>query len=200
MRNKAIYENIRASPAHIYRQVIWLLNVISAAHPFISSSPEDISLRHLGLIPFLWQSRIAVINTLVWSTPSYLFMKLNVDSSSLGNLGYSGDRSIIRDHNGQIKRAFSSFYGFYTNMESEAMALLEGLQLCTAMGFPKMVVNMDSEQLLNLVRQTSPTPWRIDGIIRWVQHEMTKTEFILEHCYKEINSAADAWQKRWLLL
>ena len=70
VRNKAIYENIRASPAHIYRQVIWLLNVIGVAHPFISSSPEDISSCHLGLIPFLRQSRIAMINTLVWFTPS----------------------------------------------------------------------------------------------------------------------------------
>lgn len=55
---------------------------------------------------------------------------------------------------------------------------------------------MDLEQLLNSVQQISPVPWRVDGIIRRIQHELTKAEFILEHCYREINLAVDALAKQ----
>ena len=80
-------------------------------------------------------------------------------------------------------------------MEIEAMALLEGLRLGITMSLPKLVVQMGSKQLLQMVQQTSQVPWRIDTIIRQVRQEISKADVILEHCYRELNSAADALAK-----
>ncbi|XP_027155463.1 uncharacterized protein LOC113782309 [Coffea eugenioides] len=114
------------------------------------------------------QSRRRTGISLSWSLPPFPYVKLNVDGSSLGNPGLTGVGGILRNHTGRVLKAFSTFYGFCTNTEIEAMALLEGLRL---------------------------VPWRIDTIIRQVRQEISKADVILEHCYRELNSAADALTK-----
>nr|XP_027102983.1 uncharacterized protein LOC113724260 [Coffea arabica] len=109
---------------------------------------------------------------------------MNVDGSSLGNPGHSGGGGIIRDHHGQVRSAFSSFYGFRTNMESKAGALLEDLQLCLSLGLTKVIVHMDLVQLLNLLKQVIAMPWKVDVQIRRIRHVLTQAEFVLEHYYR----------------
>ncbi|XP_071912360.1 uncharacterized protein [Coffea arabica] len=194
-RNKAVYEDLRASPAQIRHRIVGLLNDIVNAHPFPSSASQESPLRLLGLnVPAsrLWRTKCF---TLIWSLPPYLDAKLNVDGSFLGNPGSSGDGGILGDHTGRVLMAFSFFYGFCTNMEAKAKALLEGLRQCLTLGLPQLIVQMDSKQLLCMVQQTSVTPWKLDTTIRRVRQLLTTAPVTLELCYRELNSAADALAK-----
>ena len=50
-RNKAVFEDIVLSPAHVRHQVAALLNSIGEAYPLPYSAPQDSTFRHLGLKP-----------------------------------------------------------------------------------------------------------------------------------------------------
>ena len=53
-----------------------------------------------------------------------------MDESSLGNPGYSGGGGVVQDSFGNVLVGFPLAFGIRTNMEAEAMALLEGIKLC----------------------------------------------------------------------
>ncbi|XP_071912312.1 uncharacterized protein [Coffea arabica] len=103
---------------------------------------------------------------------------------------------IIRDQHGHILSAFSSFYGFRTNMQAEAMALLEGLHLCISLGIQYIKVELDSLFLLNVINRESRCPWRIDELIARARVALRQASFELTHCYRETNVAADSLAKR----
>ena len=46
---------------------------------------------------------------------------------------------------------FSTFYSSCANLEAEAWALLEALQVCMTLGYMKVLVEMDSKFLLDVV-------------------------------------------------
>ncbi|XP_027182016.1 uncharacterized protein LOC113780412 [Coffea eugenioides] len=163
--------------------------MIGTAYPFALSGSEDVSLPLLGLPTFSRQPRHKTNLTLTWSLPPFPYVKLKVDGSSLGNPGISGVGGIIRGHHGQVKGAFSSFYGFHTNMEAEAMALLEGLWHCKTLGSTKVIVQMDSQQVLNSVNHTSPSPWRIDGVLRQIRLELATADLATGRSIQQLTNS-----------
>ncbi|XP_071902720.1 uncharacterized protein [Coffea arabica] len=193
-RNQVVYENVFLRPPYICRQIVWHLNAIGAAHPFACAN--DDTWRRLGLLPIFKMPKLLKCIPLVWSSPQYLYSKLNVDGSSLGNPGHSGGGGLVRDYHGQVIAAFSAYYGFCTNMEVESRALLEGLLLCVSLGLVKVIVHMDSEQLLKIVQRTISAPWKLDSLVRQIHEVLSRGEFVLEHSYRETNAVADELAKQ----
>ncbi|XP_027158138.1 uncharacterized protein LOC113759763 [Coffea eugenioides] len=151
-RTKAVFENMVSSPEQACRRIVTLVNLIGEAHPWPYSAPHDPIFCRLGVKVVATQLQRCTCVSLSWSFPPYPYAKLNVDGSSFGNPGFAGGGGILRDHIGRVLRAFSTFYGPRTNMESEAMALLEGLRLSMSLGLPKLIVHMDSKQVLQMVQ------------------------------------------------
>ena len=58
----------------------------------------------------------------------------------------------VRDSHGWVLTAFSSFYGFQTNMKTEAMTLLEGLQLCLSLGLHNVIEKLIPKLCLPLLK------------------------------------------------
>ncbi|KAL3534553.1 hypothetical protein ACH5RR_003014 [Cinchona calisaya] len=75
----------------------------------------------------------------VWTNPLAHSHKVNVDGSSLGNLGHSGGGGVIRDSNGYsffffFLHGFSFYCGKGTKLFAEVKSLLERLKLCVRLG------------------------------------------------------------------
>ena len=62
-------------------------------------------------------------------------VKLSVDGCSRGNPGMATIGGVLRDHQGMVLAAFSSFLGHQSILFTELMALLEGLDLASQLGF-----------------------------------------------------------------
>ena len=81
-------------------------------------------------------------------------------------------------------------------MQAEAMALLEGVQLCVSLGMQYIKVELDSLVLLNVITGEHRCPWRIDEVIARARVVLRQASFELTHCYRETNAAADSLAKR----
>ncbi|XP_027090241.1 uncharacterized protein [Coffea arabica] len=113
----------------------------------------------------------------------------------MGNLGNVGGGGIIRDSYGRVLRSFSSFYGYQTNTKDEAMAMLEGLELCISLGLSNVIVETDLLTLLNTVKRLQRCPWRIHEEVVGISNMLASAMFTLTHCYREINFAASGLAK-----
>ena len=120
---------------------------------------DDGELAHLGLLLCMERKKSVLPRWVAWSRPPIGYVKLNIDGSSLGNPGHSGVGAVFRDSSGNILCGFSWFLGSRTNMEAEAMALLEGLLLSAT--FHSLHVEMDSQVLLNMVNGDGGVTWRL---------------------------------------
>ncbi|XP_027067834.1 uncharacterized protein [Coffea arabica] len=138
----AMYDGAAASPAQVCREVQTLLLSISQVRPFVQVARDDRELAHLGILLRMERRKSVLPRWIAWLRPPIGCIRLNIDGSSLGNPGLSGAGAIFRDSGGNILCGFSWFLGSRTNMEAEAMALLEGLLLSAT--FHSLHVEMDS--------------------------------------------------------
>lgn len=76
------------------------------------------------------------------------FIMLNMDGSSLGNLGRAGAKGLLRDSSGKWISGFSLNLGITSNNVAELGAIWYGLQLALNMGFKFMHVQIDSMVVL----------------------------------------------------
>ncbi|XP_071914064.1 uncharacterized protein [Coffea arabica] len=149
----------------------------------------------MGVLLFIKKTRAIKIFLLLWNSPLPRYVKLNIDESAMGNPGYSGGGGIIHDSYGRVIGAFSSFYGYQTNTKAEAMALMEGLQLCLFLDLCNVIVEMDSLTMLNTVKRLQKCPWRIHGEVIRISGLLAKVEFILTQCYRKVNFTVDGLAK-----
>ncbi|KAG2722809.1 hypothetical protein I3760_02G143800 [Carya illinoinensis] len=82
-----------------------------------------------------------------WFRPKQGWVKLNIDSSSLGNPGSAGAGGVIRDEDGKLLGAFSVFLGQGSNNYAEMRSLLEGIRRCHHLGFYRIEIESDSQLL-----------------------------------------------------
>jgi ribonuclease HI len=78
------------------------------------------------------------------------FFKLNFDSTSKGNLGTVGFREMIRNHQGRIFLLTIRNLGHTTKNATKLWGLTTGLQLALKHHFNKLIVEGDSQIILNL--------------------------------------------------
>ncbi|KAF5444026.1 hypothetical protein F2P56_036533, partial [Juglans regia] len=88
-----------------------------------------------------------------WSPPPKEWVKLNVDESSLGNLGPSGAGGVIWDHSGNLISGFSMSTGVQSNNIAEFMALLQGFRTMIFLGLKKVEIEMDSMLVIEWLKE-----------------------------------------------
>lgn len=108
--------------------------------PKAISRPNDrLSLQvfHLPVLEVCkWQGQ-----WLCWAPPPPGQFKLNMDGSFIND--FCAGSGIIWDSNGQMVRAFLTFYGEGTNMYAEILALQDGLQMCRTLALGLVIVETD---------------------------------------------------------
>ena len=70
-----------------------------------------------------------------WNPPLFGSIKVNVDSSSLGNLSSAGCGGLARDSSGAWLRGFYCSIGVASNLYAELLAILHGLKLARRLGY-----------------------------------------------------------------
>jgi hypothetical protein len=85
-----------------------------------------------------------------WSPPPADFFKLNFDGASKGNPGAAGFGAVIRNQQGSILLLTAGNLGHTTNNAAELWGLTTGLQLALKHHFNKLIVEGDSQIILNL--------------------------------------------------
>lgn len=119
-------------------------------------------------------------------------VKLNSDGASRCNPGPSVGGDVIRDSNGNILYAYSSFLGHNSNMVAEARALYQGIIWLSSHGHMGAIVEMDSKVLLDCLTGRASPPWKCWYFIRAILHINESMHFIFQHCYREANQVADS--------
>lgn len=104
-----------------------------------------------------------------WLPPPVASYKLNVDGSSLGNLGRCGFGGIIRDQNGQWCSGFSGFCGFSTNINAELLAIYHGLKLAWQNGFTPLICESDSKSALAFIQNGVHSTHLLEPLVNSIQ-------------------------------
>jgi ribonuclease HI len=81
------------------------------------------------------------------------FFKLNFDGTSKGNPGAAGFVEVIRNHQGSILLLTTGNLGHTTKNAVELWGLTTGLQLALKHHFNKLIVEGDSQIILNLFQK-----------------------------------------------
>ena len=185
-----MYEGVRLTPTQVCRNIQALLLSISQSHPFVQMAHDDKELVQSGLLLSMARRRQRLPRRITWVMPPSGCVKLNIDGSSLGNPGPSGAGGVLRDSDGTILSGFSTFLGSMTNMEAEALALLEGMRVSA--GFHWLHVEMDSQVLVRMVTGNGSVPWKLWSTISRIKTIALGRQVTFTHTYREANAVADA--------
>ncbi|XP_060182556.1 uncharacterized protein LOC132612272 [Lycium barbarum] len=112
--------------------------------------------------------------------------KLNTDGSKMGN-GQAGAGGICRDVDGNIIMAFPSRLGNESSNTAEAKAALQGLKWCSQNGIHNLILEGDSQLIINMLTGVSIPPWHLKEIIIEAQGLAQKINCRFQHCYRETN-------------
>ena len=119
-------------------------------------------------------------------------MKLNFDGAARGNPGVVGIGCIINNDTGQwIAKKAMAIGPTYINLV-ELTTLEEGLKICQHFGLSKLVIEGDSQIVLNAIRNKSTPNWVLNSKLEEVIHLLDRFEDIrICHIYREGNKKAD---------
>lgn len=90
-----------------------------------------------------------------WSSPQSGWIKLNTDGVSKGNPGIAGGGGIFRDSAGHYLKAFTFTCGTASAIKAELTAVLHGLQIATKSRLPKLIIEVDSAEVIKFLQSHS---------------------------------------------
>lgn len=129
-----------------------------------------------------------------WTPPPPEFAKLNTDGSVVQSNAAAG--GIIRDNRGGWVAGFSMNIGPSTVHESELWGLRQGLFLALQIGLRKLIVEMDSLQIIQALTQTVHQNPPGPTLLTDFQGLLKKFDvFHLQHSPRNNNQAADKLAK-----
>jgi hypothetical protein len=109
----------------------------------------------------------------LWTPPPPGFIKINFDGASKGNPGPAGYGAVIRNSTGEILTLTAGYLGETTNNVAELTGLLQGLQQALALGNHNIILEGDSQIVIQLItkilhgghpHKISPS-WRLAGLL-----------------------------------
>ena len=124
--------------------------------------------------------------------PPPRWYKLNFDGASHGNPGQSGIGCIINNEKGKwiIKRAKN--INPTSNNLAEIEALQEGIKLCHKIGLTKVIIEGDSQIVLNTLRKRSTPNWVLNSKLEEILSLIDKLEvYQITHIFRQGNQIAN---------
>ncbi|GLJ45907.1 hypothetical protein SUGI_0966430 [Cryptomeria japonica] len=97
-----------------------------------------------------------------WLAPKKNWTKLNFDGASRGNLGKAGYGVVIRDENGSFIQVVYGRIEDTTNNEAEIRALEAGLEMCVEKCLSKVIIEGDSQIIINGVIKRNLQSWKLN--------------------------------------
>nr|XP_023916422.1 uncharacterized protein LOC112028020 [Quercus suber] len=91
----------------------------------------------------------------LWTKPPQDWVKLNTDSSALGNPRKAGCGGLIRNHQGEWIRGFARGLGNTSSFVAELWALRDGLTMAKELGVNNLLVEMDALSVVLLLNNNT---------------------------------------------
>lgn len=131
----------------------------------------------------------------MWEKPKGNEWKLNTDGSFNSEEGKAGAGGIVRKRNGHMVMAFATPVHFYTNNYSEVKAALHGVQWCITRNPRKLILELDSLLVVNMILGKCKIPWKLQRDITTIQQMVQQNNIQIQHCFREGNEVADLLSK-----
>ena len=127
-----------------------------------------------------------------WERPNQGWMKLNTDSSSLGNPGIAGGGGVVRNEHGKWIVGFLRKIGRTTSYVAEQWALRDGLNLCLAKDFLVVEVELDAKCVVNALSSPNQSNVNQSALLDDCRQLSTRFRLIrFNHYNREANQCAD---------
>lgn len=146
------------------------------------------------------QAKSSSINKGKWKAPPKHSYKLNFDGASKGNPGAAGFGGIIRNHEGTPMQIYFGNMGWDTNNSAELEGLWQGLTLAWNLNLQPLVVEGDSQILINMAKRLQnisqarkiATRWRLEARLKDIEQLLRSNRVIsFMHTKREGNKVAD---------
>ncbi|XP_015160335.1 uncharacterized protein [Solanum tuberosum] len=139
--------------------------------------------------------------TYVWRSfadaPPARWVKINTDGSALSNPGRIGAGGILRDQMGAMLLAFATPLGEGTNNQAEIGAAIFGMTWVLQLGYKNVVLEVDSQLLVDWITQKAKPPWSISIQLQQLQELIRQTHnFRCKHNFREANFVANSLSKQ----
>ncbi|GLJ54044.1 hypothetical protein SUGI_1156720 [Cryptomeria japonica] len=114
------------------------------------------------------------------------WVKLNFDGASKGNPRDAGFGAIIRNNASKIVHGVYGGLGMATNNEAKIRALEAGLNLCIQNGISKVLIEGDSQVIINGIIKLNFQCWKLSKCLLRINHllELIDT-FEIKNVYRE---------------
>lgn len=128
-----------------------------------------------------------------WLAPPTDWLSLNTDGASKGTPGPAGGGGIIRNSSGIFLQAFSANFGVCSAYKAEIMAAMLGLNMAKEMGIPKLVLQMDNEACIQVLKSEEFPGGECHHIINYCRSLISFSgwEVKIIHTFREGNKVAD---------
>ncbi|XP_028772275.1 uncharacterized protein LOC114729445 [Neltuma alba] len=131
-----------------------------------------------------------------WITPEKDWVKVNSDGSSRGNPGRAGCGGVIRDHHGAWIVGYCRDVGWSTAFEAECWGAGEGIEVARKLGFQKIHLEIDSEELLYALKGKEIEGGKPPNCVRMMREAVERCkQFRFSLTRRSGNQCADAMAK-----
>ena len=128
-----------------------------------------------------------------WFPPLVHWLKLNTDGAFKASIGMASAGGIIRDKNGDWITGFAMHIGPSSPLQAELWAVLQGLTLCLHRGFNRIIVEVDSKCVVDILQRRDKRVGPNYRLTRDINKLLNKEWKIkIAHNYRERNRCADA--------
>ena len=127
-----------------------------------------------------------------WTPPPKGWFKLNFDGAARGNLGAARIGCIINDDTGNWVAKKAMTITPTSNNLVELEALDKGLHLCHDLGLTKVIIEGDSQIILNVIRKRVTPNWVLNSKLSEVLDLLDRfVDIQICHIFREGNQKAD---------
>lgn len=130
--------------------------------------------------------------TVKWEAPPKDWVKLNFDGACRGNPRASRIGAIIRDEKGSILHRAYGDLGLSTTNKAKVRALEMGLHLCAQNKLSKVIIEGDSQVIINGIIKSKFQNWKLN---KWVplikKHLQDIGMYEFTHVYRKRNQVVD---------
>ncbi|KAK9013943.1 hypothetical protein V6N11_005118 [Hibiscus sabdariffa] len=130
-----------------------------------------------------------------WRRPPEEWCKLNCDEAVVTSSGYSTCGGVIRNAAGDWLIGFSRKLGICSVIESELWGIYEGLLVAWSLGLVRLIVEVDSSNAINLIRQYKEGQAALALVPNIVSLINRRRSIELSHVMRKGNKLADCMAK-----
>lgn len=133
----------------------------------------------------------SIVKMVGWEKLEEGWVKLNIDGSVRLQNNLTGCGGVIRGKDGEWKSGFCYRLGCTNTSLVELWAVFHGLRLTWSLGFKKVFVEIDSDQVVHWLTAESPEVCQSGVLMECKRFFKVQWEVKIEYVYREANQVAN---------